>query len=221
MKWLTRIFLAIVILSLIGVGSFVLHSYAYSQGETTGYNNGYGKGYSVGQEDGYSSGKTEGYSLGKADGYVSGKADGYDEGYALGKTDGYDEGIEVGLGHGYTLRDPTYKQTILFLRRDKTDKNEYIEDSYVCSHFARDVCNNAEVQGFRCAFVDLRFPKGGHSIIAFDTIDKGLLFFEPQFDKEVCPEIGKRYYRCIEPEPGYYYEKPSYDDTIEDILIIW
>lgn len=230
MKWLKRIFLLVVILSLIGVGSFVLYSTAYSQGETAGYNNGYSKGYSTGQEVGYSSGKVDGYSLGKADGYslgkqdgfdegyTSGKADGYDEGYISGKTDGYDEGMEAGLGHGYTLRDPTYEEAISFLRKDKTDKNEYVQDTYgvyVCSHFARDACNNAEAQGFRCAFVDLRYREGGHSIIAFDTIDKGLLFFEPQFDTEVKPEVGKHYYACGDFSPS------SYDDTIMDILIIW
>ena len=48
-----------------------------------------------------------------------------------------------------------------------------------------------------------------------------MMYFEPQSDEQVEPEIGKRYYQCIIPEPGYYYEMPDYDDTIKDILIIW
>jgi hypothetical protein len=238
------IFIVIGILILVGAGSFFLYDVAYSGGETAGYASGYSvghdTGYSTGQEagyeKGYSSGETdgynEGYTSGKADGYdegyTSGRTDGYDEGYTSGITDGYDEGyevgIEAGLGHGYTLRDPTYRGVITFLREDKTDRNEYIEDTYgvyVCSHFARDVSNNAEEAGLRCAFVELRHLDGGHAIIAFNTIDEGLIYFEPMTDERVRPVVGKRYYQCIEPKPGYYYEKPSFDDTIMDILVIW
>jgi len=113
---------------------------------------------------------------------------------------------------------------ITFLRQDKTDENEYIEDTYgvyVCSHFARDVGNSAEEAGLRCAFVELRYLEGGHAVIAFDTIDEGLVYFDTQTDERVRPVIGKRYYQCIEPRPGYYYVRPSYDDTIKDILVIW
>ena len=217
MKWLKGIFISIGILVLVGVGSFVLHGVAYSGGETAGYENG----YSVGYEAGYSLGKQGGYD----EGYVSGKQDGHDEGYDLGKADGYEDGYEVGmeagLGHGYTLRDPTYREAVTFLREDKTDKNKYVEDAYVCSHFARDVCNNAEAEGLRCAFVELRYSEGGHSIIAFDTIDEGLVYFDAITDERAKPVVGKRYYKCIEPKPGYYYVKPSFDDTIIDILVIW
>jgi len=217
MKWLKGIFISIGILILVGIGSFVLHGVAYSGGETAGYENG----YSVGYEAGYSLGKQGGYD----EGYVSGKRDGYDEGYDLGRADGYEDGYEVGMeagfGHGYTLRDPTYREVVTFLREDRTDKNKYVEDTYVCSHFARDVCNNAEAEGLRCAFVELRYSEGGHSIIAFETIDEGLVYFDAITDERAKPVVGKRYYKCVEPKPGYYYEKPSFDDTIIDILVIW
>ncbi|MFC1933887.1 hypothetical protein ACFLWC_02800 [Chloroflexota bacterium] len=259
-----RILIAVSILVLISLGSFVFYSTTYSRGETAGYKNGYSAGekigyssgmadgYQQGKEAGYLSGKADGYSLGEAAGYSSGRADGYGEGYSSGKTDGYGEGyssgktdgygegyssgktdgyargygegMEAGLGHDYTLRDPTYAEAVSFLREDKTDENEYIEDTYgvyVCSHFARDVCNNAEERGLRCAVVELRFLEQGHVIIAFDTIDKGLVYFETLTDGKVEPVIGKRYYQCMIPKPGYYYERPSYDDTIRDIVVIW
>ena len=95
-----------------------------------------------------------------------------------------------------------------------------MEDSYSCSHFARDVCNNAELAGLRCAFVSLRYPERGHAIVAFNTIDEGLVYFDPQHDELVRPVIGKLYYQCIESRQGYYYLKPPYDDTIVDILVI-
>ena len=213
MKWLRIALISIGVMVLMGFGGWVLYGMAYSQGEAVGYSDGYDQGNTVGQE--------AGYDLGQADGYHQGKQEGYDEGYPVGKADGYEEGVEAGIGHGYTIKDPTYKQVIEFLREDKTDKNEYVEDTYVCSHYARDVCNNAEAEVLRCAFVEIRYPDGGHSIIAFNTIDEGLVYFEPQNDWRVKPVVGKRYYECVEPELGYRYERPSFDDTIMDILVIW
>jgi hypothetical protein len=216
MNWIKWIFISMAILAVICLGGFVLYNVAYAIGDAAGYDNG----YSAGQNVGYSLGKQEGYD----EGYISGKRDGYTEGYNSGKTDGYDEGVQAGLGHGYTLKDPTYKEAVLFIEQDKTDENKYVEGTYgvyVCSHFARDVCNNAEGKGLRCAFVELRYLEEGHSIIAFNTIDEGLVYFEAITDERVRPVVGKRYYQCIEPKPGYYYEKPSYDDTVMDILVIW
>ncbi len=217
MKWLRIALISIGVVVLIGFGGWVLYGMAYSQGEAVGYSDGYDQGNTVGQEAGYDLGHTDGYHQGKQEGYPVGKADGYEEGVEAG----YQEGAEAGIGHGYTIKDPTYKQVIEFLREDKADKNEYVEDTYVCSHYARDVCNNAETEGLRCAFVEIRYSDGGHSIIAFDTIDEGLVYFEPQNDWRVKPVVGKRYYECVEPELGYRYERPSFDDTIMGILVIW
>jgi hypothetical protein len=108
-----------------------------------------------------------------------------------------------------------------FIKEDKMDKRQYTEGEYVCENFAMDVCNNAEERGIRCAYVIIDHPEGAHAIVAFNTIDSGLIYIEPQHDDIVNPVIGKHYYECIIPKPGYYYEKPDYDDTIEEILIIW
>ncbi len=209
------------ILVLICFGGLFLYDVAHSQGESDGYSDGYNQGYTDGQEVGYSSGETEGYHLGKQggyeEGYLAGKSDGYEEGVEAG----YEEGVSAALGHDYTIIDPTYKQAIKFLKEDETDENKFVEDIYVCSHFARDVCNNAESEGLRCAFIEIRYPDGGHSIIAFNTTDEGLVYFEPQSDEIVKPVVGKWYYKCVEPKPGYRYEKPSFDDTIVDIVVIW
>jgi len=233
MKAVTIILVTISVLTLIGYGGFEVYNTGYSGGEEIGYDSGYlvGQevGYNSGQQEGYHEGQTDGYSEGYLSGeqdgydkgYVAGRQEGYDEGYDSGRTDGYDAGMEAGLGHGYTLRDPTYAEALAFLSQDKTDENEYNEDSYVCSHFARDVGNNAEQEGLRCALVELRYSGLGHTIIAFDTIDRGLVYFEPQSDERANPAIGLRYYQTVVPEPGYYYDPPDYDDTILDILVIW
>lgn len=198
------------VLVIVGLGGYFGYNAAYAMGETAGYDIGYPAGeeagYSLGKQDGYEGGYISGKQDGYDEGYSSGRADGYGEGYSSGKTDGYkqgyDQGMEAGLGHGYTLRDPTYNEVVTFLRQDKTDENKYVEDTYgvyVCSHFARDVNNNAEASGLRCAFVEIRYKRTGHTIIAFNTIDKGLAYFEPQNDWIVRPVTGKRFYQCIEP----------------------
>jgi len=205
--WLKRILISIGILAAVGGGGFILYNVAYAVGDADGYDNG----YLAGQKVGYIEGKQDGYD----DGFTVGRDEGYDEGEAAGYEDGYTAGIEVGAGHGYSLRDPTYAEAVAFLSSDRTDRNRYDEDTYVCSHFARDVCNNAEAEGLRCAFVELRYSSSGHSIVAFDTIDRGLIYFEPQFDDEVGVEIGRSYAQLN------HYVTPSYDDWILDILVIW
>ena len=125
-------------------------------------------------------------------------------------------------GHGYNIKDPTYKDMMSFIMEDRTDNKEYIEGEYICEDFTADVCNAAEREGIRCASVSLRYPDGlGHAIIAFNTIDKGLIYIEPQTDELVEPEIGEHFYKCVVTKAGYYYEKPDYNDTIQKILVIW
>jgi hypothetical protein len=125
-------------------------------------------------------------------------------------------------GHGYIIKDPTYNEMMRFLKADDTDEAEYIKGEYECTEFATDLCNSAEEEGIRCAYVTLKFPRGvGHAIVAFDTIDKGLIYIEPQYDDLVKVEIGKYFHKCVVPGAGYLFEKPDFDDTIEEILIAW
>jgi hypothetical protein len=125
-------------------------------------------------------------------------------------------------GYGYVLMDPGYQEMQDFLAQDMTSEREYVEGEYVCVDFAADVKANAARQGIRCAYVVIEYRgETGHAIIAFDTTDEGMVFIEPQFDWEVEPEIGERYYQCVTPPSGYYMTKPPYDDTITRIVVIW
>jgi hypothetical protein len=242
------ILLLIISLGVLGTGGYFGYQAAYANGETTGYESGYSEGedrgyssgkvqgyeegYDIGDEEGYSKGYTEGELSGYDTGYTIGSDAGYLEGYSKGQTDGRETGYENGytagaadaMEHGYALRDPSYAEAVAFMNQDATSENEYDARDYgiyVCSHYSRDTNYNAEIAGYRCAFVELRYSQSGHTIIAFDTTDRGLVFFEPQSDELVEPEIGKRYYQCVIPEPGRYYPEPTFDDTIRDILIIW
>ena len=136
--------------------------------------------------------------------------------YIRGQGVGYQYGVIAGVGSGYDLRDPTYQEMKQFLAQDRTNSNKYIEGEYTCSDFAADVNNNAEAQGFRCALVEVKYSDDrGHALVAFQTVDKGLLFIEPQYDEQIKIEVGKSYTQLN----GY--EKPSFDDTIIRHMVIW
>ena len=209
--WLKRVTVIIVILAVVVGGGFVVYNLAYVAGDNAGYDKGYRAGQQVGYTEGNQEGYTDGYGLGQDEGYNEGETAGYAAGYDAG----YNDGVEAGTGHGYCLANPTYAQAVDFLSRDHTDWNTYDEDSYVCSHYSRDVCNNAEAEGWRCAFVELRYEDSGHSIVAFETIDRGLVYFEPQFDDEVKVKVGRRYSQLN----GYI--TPSWSDVILDIVVSW
>lgn len=102
-----------------------------------------------------------------------------------------------------------------FLRRDKTDEKEYIEDVYTCYHFAAELGRNADEEGIRSAYVRIDFPASAHSIVAFDTVDVGLIFIEPQNDEEMDVENGKPYW------PRDKYLPPDYDDIVVDFRVFW
>ncbi len=112
---------------------------------------------------------------------------------------------------------PTYKQVKDFIAKDETDKNEYIENEYTCFDFSADVNNNAEKEGIRCGMVLIRFKSGeGHALVVFETVDKGLIFIEPQDDKEVKVAVGIRYWR-----DNYENVIVKHDDTITKVTIVW
>jgi hypothetical protein len=246
MKKLMWTLIAIIVIGGMSFGGYKVYGMGYDGGEKAGYETGEGVGYKgglevgyiegyrtgtddgivegkkIGYTDGYGVGEQAGYKTGYTSGLATGTQAGYQDGYSKGETAGYEVGLTDGFGHGYTIKDPTWAEVVDFLARDKTDEKPYNLDIYVCSHFTKDVCNNAEAAGIRCAAVELRFVSGqGHVIVAFNTIDRGLVYFEPQSDEQALPAIGKRYYTTIIPEPGYYYTAPNYDDTIQDMVVIW
>lgn len=102
------------------------------------------------------------------------------------------------------LRDSTYREMKDFLARNKTDSNDFKEGifgifgRYSCRNFSRDVKVNAIKEGIRCASVFVRFNDGeGHGLVAFRTVDRGVIFIEPQNDKEVEIAAGIRYWGRI------------------------
>jgi hypothetical protein len=246
MKNLIWIFIAVIVITGLGFGGYKVYGIGRDVGEKAGYDTGYtageNKGYQAGEREGYlsgyDSGNVDGYEEGKkvgyTDGYAAGEEKGYatgyasgvntgtQQGYSEGEQAGYDKGLLDGFGHGYTIKDPTWAEVLDFLASDKTDEKPYNLDIYVCSHYTKDVCNNAEAAGIRCAAIELRYVSGqGHVIVGFNTIDRGFVCFEPQTDEQAKPVVGIKYYTTIIPKPGYYYPPPPQDDTIQDMVVIW
>ena len=192
----------------------------YHEGYLVGLEDGYTKGYDKGYQDGMDDGNTKGYDSGYSSGVVDGRQKGYDDGYSEGLDAGLDDGVIIGVD----LRIPSYNEVRTFLRRDRTDRIRYDLDDFNCTDYSAAVVNNAAAEGIRAAFVGVFYADedaADHTIVAFDTVDRGLVYFEPQSDEKVNLTLGKRFYQSIVPRRGYYYERPSFDDTVVEIQVIW
>lgn len=111
---------------------------------------------------------------------------------------------------------PSYIEMCNFLQQDETSDREYIEEEYTCHHFSRDVNNNAESQGIRCGYVLVNFVGDtGHAIVAFETVDMGIVFIEPQGDQLVELAVGEHWNDLI---VGYYIQG---NPVVESYDIAW
>ena len=117
----------------------------------------------------------------------------YDSGYNNGYAQIYEVTYQEAHGETYELHNPTYSELSEFLADDKTDFNSYIKGEYVSFNFSADLNNNAEANGIRAAYVRIGSKEWRHALVAFETTDKGLIFIEPQSDREVKLIIGKPY----------------------------
>ena len=164
-------------------------------------------------EDRYDNGYAQTYDVGYQEAYSEAHDKGYDKGYEIGLETGSKEGVT----RMAELSNPTYKEMREFLTHDKTDSNPFVVGEYVCSDFAAELNNNAEANGIRAAYVRIRSKKWGHAVVAFETVDRGLIFIEPRSDMEVELVIGEpyRWYSV-----GVTTGVTSYDPVTE-IEIIW
>jgi len=89
-------------------------------------------------------------------------------------------GVPVTLTWNPAAHNPTWDELRSFILADRTDSNPYVNPTYTCADFARDVHNNAEAAGIRAAFVTVTFQgqSSGHALDAFVTTDKGLIYID-------------------------------------------
>jgi len=166
-------------------------------------------------EGGYDNGHDQTYDVGYQEAYGEAYDRGYDKGYEIGLEAGSRGGVATRVR--VKLRNPTYKEMREFLTRDETDSNSFIKGEYVCSDFAAELNHNAEVSGIRVAYVRIRSEKWGHAVVAFETVDRGLIFVEPQSDREIELVIGEPFpWRSV----GAISPLTSFDPVTET-QIIW
>ena len=91
------------------------------------------------------------------------------------------DGNLIYIVNNLEARDPSWSELLDFLREDPTDKQVYVPDGYqsfVCADFAEMLHNNAEIAGWRAAYVVLDLEGEDHTLNAFQTTDRGLVFID-------------------------------------------
>jgi hypothetical protein len=186
----TAIIISLLVIALCVASGFIGHSYS----QEANYSAGYQAGQKVSSSQQYDKGKEEGFKV------------------------GYEANIAANLkkpDSGYYLKNPSYEEMKTFLAKDISNSKPYVDGQRICADYSADVVNNAKTQGIRCAFVYIIYPQNGHTIVAFETTDKGLKFIEPQFDKEVTLVVGKSYSQLNS------FNSQPVNDIVERYLIIW
>ncbi len=155
-------------------------------------------------------------------GYEEGHTQGYQEGLREGGKVGYQEGIKIGYEKGdrgdydssdgtgsYFIYNPTYDEV-----------REILSDGEII--FAEEILDYADANGIRVAYVRCKIGRQAakgtvyiYELVAFETVDNGLIIIEPWSHREVRIEAGQSYSE-LNGLPA-----PSYDDTITEITIVW
>ena len=158
------------------------------------------------RQSGVEEGRTEGHQAG----FQRGSAAGYQEGsklsYARSQRVSTTSGSETGFYFSYN---PTYDEVLeLFAETGKSS--------------AWEIHDYAEAHGMRTAYVRVQIARPAtvgkvwvYRLVAFDTIDQGLLIFEPWSHDAIQLEIGEpfREINGFQPAP--------YDDEITKVTVIW
>jgi uncharacterized coiled-coil protein SlyX len=127
-------------------------------------------------------------------------------------------GVLARLNLNPAAQNPSWTELRSFILTDSTDSKPYVEPTYTCVDYARDVYNNAEAAGIRAAFVTITFQgqSAGHAIDAFVTTDQGLIYIDctgisagqagpSNLDTTVIVRPGTEYTpQFIIPQDGWY-----------------
>jgi hypothetical protein len=142
-----------------------------------------------------------------------------------------------------------YIEVEKFIEEDDTDKMQHSDlvsdiDVFRCLNFGIHMKENASKKGIKCAVVGIAYehkfshiPMSTHVWCAFDTIDRGIVFAEPQENAMIVdePRIGsnlqelmyqgaeRRNHNYIRDKDGEFKDIPDYMDyySIDKRLIIW
>ena len=196
MKGLIKTIIIIAVLIVIGLISSVIIS--------NNLNNRIAAIHERGLEEGRAQGYEVGFQEGSRVGYQEGSKDGYERTTKPHYSNNSDE--ETGF---YFVYNPTYDEVREILAESK--KNSAME-----------IHHYAEANGIRTAYVRCQIARKTtertvhvYHLVAFETVDKGLIFIRPRSHEEIKVEVGKSYSELN----GF--RTPAYDDTITKITIYW
>jgi len=107
--------------------------------------------------------------------------------------------LKVGFKSG--LKNPTLKVLKDFIRKDDTDKYEYIKGKFTCINFTNEFIKNFAKEGYySCvAIIFIHNKTSSHALVAVNTKDVGLVYVEPQSDDilydlkvgdDYCEKVG-------------------------------
>lgn len=122
-------------------------------------------------------------------------------------------------GDEYHLRDPLFSEAQELVMDQAF---EPLENIFVLSPLGQ-LLYQAKKRGIRCSYVaivveNLRSgERGQYELIGFNTLDRGMVYFEPNTGYRVFPEIGKPYTDCVEGMP--YYSSPEL--LIKKVVTAW
>ncbi|NOQ37616.1 hypothetical protein GQ472_01890 [archaeon] len=105
---------------------------------------------------------------------------------------------EIQFYETYDLKtSPTYADVIEFIDADDTDRLSYVLHDHDCTQFSNTVIRNALTSGLFACAVDISLDSDadgivdmGHAIVAFNTVDRGIIYIEPQDDRVLDMHIG-------------------------------
>ena len=194
MKGLIRTVIIIAVLIVVGIGASAIIYTDLSSKLVAAQERGFEEGHTQGYEEGFKEGSEVGYQEGSKIGYA--------------KSDGGDYDSSGGAGF-YFVYNPTYDEMQEILAEDETGS-------------AMGIHGYAGANGIRVAYVRCQIARKAaegmvyvYHLVAFETVDKGLVIVEPWSDREVKLEIGKRYGELNS------FLIPPYDDTITKITTVW
>jgi DNA-directed RNA polymerase subunit RPC12/RpoP len=143
------------------------------------------------------------------------------------KTDEYPYQYIISLGGSYY--GSAESNVDLDRVKNIVDGIEQINPPRVCSDFAEMLHNNAEMSGFRCAYISLEIGDG-HALVAFNTTDRGMIYIDDtgvagygpsNCDKIVSLKINTHYIpKSLFPEKGW---KTTWEDAgiVTGIYLTW
>ncbi len=158
----------------------------------------------------HSRGFDEGYTEGFSEGLKEGNEAGYQEGSKLGYLEATGgEAAEIAVEGSYFLYNPTYEEMLIILGQGDMDT-------------AQEIVDYAESNGIRVAYVRAPIARQAregrvylYQLVAFETVDNGLVIIEPWSHREVKIAVGESYSRLN----GF--PESEYDDTVTKVTVVW